>query len=75
MYFTFTELSATNIATWNCYVYDSAKGRYEIILGRYILSALGSNIKFSDHVIEKDDGPLKGRRHPWLIGVRMNLKF
>ena len=39
---------------------DSAKVRYEMILGRYVLTALGLNLKISYHVIEEDDGPLKG---------------
>ena len=35
-----------------------------MILGRYILTALGLNIKFSDNVIEADDGPFKGSTAP-----------
>ena len=50
--FTLTELSATKIVIWNCHVDDSAKGRYDMILGRNILKALGLNLKFSDHVIK-----------------------
>ena len=45
IYFTLPELSATEIVTWNCNVDDSAKGRYGIILGRYILTALGLKFK------------------------------
>ena len=33
---------------------------YDMILGRHILTALGLNLKFSDHVIKADDGTLKG---------------
>ena len=36
--FTSPALSATNLATWNCHVYESDKGRYDIILGRDILT-------------------------------------
>ena len=43
---------------------DSAKDSYEMILGRDILKALGLNIKFSEHVIEEDDVPLKGSTEP-----------
>ena len=32
--FTLPELSATKTVTWNFHVDDSAKGRYNIILGR-----------------------------------------
>ena len=35
--FTLPELIATKIVTCNCHVDDSAKVRYEIILGRYLL--------------------------------------
>ena len=34
------ELSATKIVTWNCHGDYSAKGRYDIILGGDILTAL-----------------------------------
>ena len=33
-------LSATNVVTWKCNVDDSAKGRYNIILGQDILIEL-----------------------------------
>ena len=46
--------------TWGCHVDDSAKIKYEMILGKNIFTALGLNIKFSDHVIEADDGTFKG---------------
>ena len=42
---TLPTLSATNIATWNCHVDDSAKGRYNMILGRDILKKLVLNLK------------------------------
>ena len=35
--FTLTTLSAINIVMWNCQVSNSAKGRYDMILGRYLL--------------------------------------
>ena len=50
--FTSTKLSVKKIATLNCHVIDSAKGEYDMILGRDILTELGLNIKLSDHVIE-----------------------
>ena len=60
MNFTLTSLSATNAVMWNCHVDDSAKGRYDMILGRDLLSELELNLKFSDHAIEADDGTFKG---------------
>ena len=38
---------------------DSAKGKYDLILGRDLVTALVLNIKFSDHAIESDDGNIK----------------
>ena len=58
IYFTSPALSATNVVTWNCHVDDSSKGRYDIILGRYLLTELGLNQKLSEHVIKVDDGTL-----------------
>ena len=58
--FTLPELSETKTVRWKCYVDDSTKGRYNMILGRYILNTLVLNLKLSDHVIESDDGTLKG---------------
>ena len=49
---------------WNYHVDESAEGIYDIILGRYILTTLGLSLKFSDHVIEEDYGPLTGSTEP-----------
>ena len=43
---------------------DSAKGRYDMILGRDISTELWLNIKYSEHVIEVDDGPFNGSITP-----------
>ena len=58
--FNLPELSMTKSVTWNCHVDDSTKGRYDMILGRYILTALGLILKLSNHIIEADDWPFKG---------------
>ena len=50
--------------TYNFHVDESVKVRYDMILVRNILTALGLNIKFSDHVIEAYEGPLKGLTTP-----------
>ena len=42
---TLYELSARKIVTWNCHINDSYKGISGMILGRYLLKALGLNIK------------------------------
>ena len=54
---------------------NSAKGRYDTILGRYILTPLALNIKFSEHVTKADDGPLKLFMAPMVDLGTYNLKF
>ena len=61
---TLPELSAIEIVTWNFHANDFAKVRYDMILGRYVLTALVINLKLSDRIIEADDGPLKGLTAP-----------
>ena len=60
IYFTLPKLSVAKIVTWKCHVNDSDKGRYDIILGRDILTALRSNLKLSDHAIKAYYLPFKG---------------
>ena len=54
------ELTAKNVVKCKSCVDDSAKGSYDIILGRDILTELGLNSRLYDHIIEADDGPFKG---------------
>ena len=75
MEFTLPTLSVTNVVIWKCHLDDSAKGRYDMILGQDLFTELGLSLKFSDHIIEADDGLLKGIQHPWLIWVRMTLNI
>ena len=49
----------TKILTWNFHADDSDKGRYDMILGRYLLTTLGIILKLFYHVIETDVGPFK----------------
>ena len=62
--FTLSELISTNAVTWKCHVDDSAKGRYDMIIGKYLFTELILSLKFSDHIIEADDGPFKGSTTP-----------
>ena len=75
IYFTLPELSATKIMTWNYHVDYSAKVNYDMISGRYILTALGLNINYLITSLKQIMEPLKGWRHPWLIWVRMSFKI
>ena len=38
IYLNLPALSATNVVTWKFYVDESSKGRYNIILGQYLLT-------------------------------------
>ena len=75
IYFTLPELSATEILTWNCYVDDSAKGRYDMILGIDISSTLGVTVKFSYHVNKADNGLFKGFTAPMVNMITYEFKF
>ena len=57
--FTLPEFSATKKVACNCHVYDSAKSGYNMILGRDLLTALGLCLRFSDQLINLDDGPFQ----------------
>ena len=58
------EISVTKMVSWNFHADYSAKRRYDIILGRDILTELGLNIKFSGHVIEAYYRTFKESRAP-----------
>ena len=62
--FTLPTLRAKNVVTWKCHADESSKGSYDMILGLYILTELGLNLKFSVSVIEVDNGPFKGSTTP-----------
>ena len=46
IYYTLPKFSVVIIMTEECHVDESSKGRYDIILVRYILPPLELNIKF-----------------------------
>ena len=73
--FVLPELSTTKIVAWNCHADESAKVIYSMILDRFLLTALGLNLKLSYHVIGENVGPFKESMYPWLIWVRMNLNI
>ena len=49
--FCLPEFSATKIVTWKFHVDESTNNIYGMILGRYLLTALGLDLKFSDNVM------------------------
>ena len=52
-----------------------SKGRYDIILGRYILTELGLNLNFSKHIIKADYGTLKGSTPPMVDLGKYQFKY
>ena len=62
--FCLPEFSATKIVTWTCHVDKSTNGRYGTILGRYLLTELGLDIKFYANIIIFGEGPYDGCSAP-----------
>ena len=62
--FALPKISTTKIVTWNQHVDVSAKGRYDMILVRDILLALGLTFSLSDHVIVSDNVTFKWSTSP-----------
>ena len=58
------EFSATKIVTCECNVDESTNSRYDMILGRDLITALGLDFKFSDNIIIVNEGPYEGYSTP-----------
>ena len=54
------EFGATKIVTRKFHVDKATNSRYNMILGRDLLTALGSDLKLSENIILGGDGPFKG---------------
>ena len=67
IYFNLPEFCVKIIMIWICHMDYYANERYDIILGRYMLTYL---VTFK-YMVEL----LKGLQQQWLIWVRMNLKI
>ena len=46
--------------TWKSHVEKPTNGRYDMILGRELLTALGLDLKFYNNVIIGGEGPYEG---------------
>ena len=62
--FTLPELSVMSVVIWKCHVDDSAKGRYDMILGRDLLTELLLNLKYLIMSLEYMMGLLKSLQQP-----------
>ena len=49
--FCLQEFRATKTMTWKFHIDESTNGRYDMTLGRDLLTALGLDLKCSEHVI------------------------
>ena len=56
--------SATDILTWKYNLEDSNKYQCDIIIGGYLLTTLGINIKRYNITIECGEGPYQGYTQP-----------
>ena len=68
------DFSATKIVTWKCNVDRSTSGRYDMILGRDLLTSLGMDLKFYENVIIGGEGPYKGCSVPMFDIRNYNFK-
>ena len=73
--FTLPALIATNSVMWNFHLYDSAKVRYDMILGRYKITELGLNLKIPNTSSNQMVDPLKSLQNPLFIWVHIYLKI
>ena len=69
------QFSATNIATWKFHVDESTNGRYDMIRGRDLLTALGLDIKMSENVITGGEGPYEGCLSPMIEVSNYDFKY
>ena len=61
--------SAMKIMTWKCHIDGSTNGRYDMILGIDLLTALGLDLMFSRNDILGREGPYEGFSAP-MVDVR-----
>ena len=69
-----TEFSVTKMVTWKLHVDESTNGRYNMILGIDLLTALGLDLKFSENVIIGGKGPYEGCPSPMVDVSKYDFK-
>ena len=73
--FCLPDFGMTKIVTWECHVDKSSEIRYDIIVGRYIITLFLLYIYFVNTSLKEDMDHLKGAQHLWLIWVCTNSTF
>ena len=72
--FCLPELSATKIVLWKCHIDNKNNSRYDMILGRYLLTALGLDVKFSKFFIG-GEWPYEGGLAPMVYLSNYDFKY
>ena len=75
LYLCLPEFSGTKIVTWKCHVDEYTNGRYDMILGRDLLTALGIDLNFSKNVISGGEGPYEGCSAPIFDVINYNFNI
>ena len=73
--FCLPEFSETKIVSWKCHVDNKTNSRYDVILGRYLLTALGLDLKFSKTLNISDEGPCEECSEPMTDLSNYDFKF
>ena len=58
------EFSAKKTVMWKCHIDEYTTVRYDMILGRDLLTALVLDLKFDENFINGGEGPYKGCSTP-----------
>ena len=61
--------------TWKCHIYETNNDRYEMILGIYLLTALGMDLKFSKNFVIGGYGPYEGCSAPMVDASNYNFNY
>ena len=67
--------SATKIVTWKCHVNESTNGRYDMVLGKDLLTTLVLDVKFSDNVKIGSEVTYEGCSAPMVDVTNYNFTF
>ena len=62
--FCLPEFSSTKIVSFKCHVDNKTNSRYDMILGRGLLTSLGMYIQFSENLVIDGEGPYEGCSAP-----------
>ena len=67
------EFIATKIVSWKCDMDNTTNSRYDMILGRYLITTLIMDLEFSETSSSVVRVHIKGIWHLWLTETNMTL--